>query len=253
MKFRLILILATAFLVSCSSTKEVERNLSSNNKENGITKEFYEDGGVKYEWRYENNELNGITKEFYEAGKYAEWEYKNDTLIGGKSYFKSGKVAQIHTFENGLRVGESFRYYETGEKETIWEFNNDTLLTGIGYYITGEKKFDYNYIDGITSGISVEYFKTGEKKIEWKYLDGQLNGISKESYKDGTYSEWVYEKDLLIEGRSYYKSGKLSLEYTFKNGLKEGKTIRYYESGKKATVWKYKNDILGSDKRNKTK
>jgi antitoxin component YwqK of YwqJK toxin-antitoxin module len=82
MKFRLIFILTTIFL-SCSSTKEIKRNESSKSELNGITKEFYESGEIKYKWNYKNNLLNGITKEFRENGKLkVEWKYENNLLNG---------------------------------------------------------------------------------------------------------------------------------------------------------------------------
>ncbi|WP_053978579.1 toxin-antitoxin system YwqK family antitoxin [Mangrovimonas xylaniphaga] len=182
----ILYILPLAIFISCSSSKKITDQTASQGQLNGITKEFYEDGGLKVEWKYKNNQLNGISKEYHKDGTYSEWNYQNDQLIEGKSYFKSGKLLQEYTFIEGKRNGPAIRYYETGEKETIWEFKNDILISGIAYYATGEKKADFKYDkNGIPEGISTEYYKNGKKKIEWNYKNGELNGESIEYFENG--------------------------------------------------------------------
>jgi antitoxin component YwqK of YwqJK toxin-antitoxin module len=180
----LYIIFLTAF-TSCSTTKEVTDKTTHTDQLNGITKEFYEDGELKVEWKYIDNKLNGISKEYHKDGTYSEWNYQNGQLIEGKSYFKSGKILQEYTFKKGKRDGTAIRYYETGEKETVWEFKNDVLISGIAYYPTGEKLSDFKYKNGIPEGISTEYYKNGKKKIEWSYKDGKLSGESIEYFENG--------------------------------------------------------------------
>ena len=50
MNLRIIIILLFATFFSCSSTKEVKENATSESKLNGITKEFYENGDLKVDW-----------------------------------------------------------------------------------------------------------------------------------------------------------------------------------------------------------
>ncbi len=185
MRNQILSILFLTIFISCSSTKETTQKTNSKDQLNGITKEFYEDGGLKIEWKYKNNQLNGISKEYHKDGTYSEWDYENDELIEGKSYFKSGKILQEYNFKKGKRDGTAIRYYETGEKETVWEFKNDILISGIAYYSTGEKRTDFKYKDGIPEGISTEYYKNGKKKIEWNYKNGKLSGESIEYFENG--------------------------------------------------------------------
>jgi antitoxin component YwqK of YwqJK toxin-antitoxin module len=88
MNLRILIILSFTIFFSCSSTKEIKENNSSENKLNGITKEFYENGDLKIEWNYKDNLLNGISKEYHKDGTYSEWNYENGQLNQGKSYYK---------------------------------------------------------------------------------------------------------------------------------------------------------------------
>ena len=149
MNSRILFIVLFTIFTSCSTTKGIEENNTSNIKLNGITKEFYENGDLKFEWNYENNQLNGITKEYHEDGTYSEW------------------------------------YFKTGKKAIMWEYENDIIISGTGYYPTGEKSVDIGYKNGIQEGITTEYYKTGEKIFEWRFKNGQLKGETIEYDKNG--------------------------------------------------------------------
>ena len=48
-----------------------------------ISKEFSEDGTLKFEYNYQNGKKNGITKEYYKNGKIkVKWNFKDDILNG---------------------------------------------------------------------------------------------------------------------------------------------------------------------------
>ena len=49
MNLRILLMLLFIIIFSCSTTKGIKENSTSNNKRNGITKEFYENGDLKFE------------------------------------------------------------------------------------------------------------------------------------------------------------------------------------------------------------
>lgn len=52
MNFRILLLLSFTIFFSCSTTTGIKANKTSNNQLNGITKEFYENGDIKFEWNY---------------------------------------------------------------------------------------------------------------------------------------------------------------------------------------------------------
>jgi antitoxin component YwqK of YwqJK toxin-antitoxin module len=74
--------------------------------------------------------------------------------------------------------------------------------------------------------------------------ENSQNRISKEYHEDGTYSEWKYVNGQLVDGKSYFKSGVVLEDYSFKNGKRDGISNRYYESGEKEIIWEFRDDIV---------
>ena len=68
MKLRTLFALSFLIFFSCSSTKNIKENKTSESKLNGITKEFYPNGDLKVEWNYKKGKLHGKTIEYFENG-----------------------------------------------------------------------------------------------------------------------------------------------------------------------------------------
>jgi len=106
-----------------------------NERKNGYGKEYYDNGGIKFEGIYINGtkwngtgytdknesafELidgNGLVKEYYDNGKLQfEGEYLKGEKHGqGKEYYKNGKLKFEGEYLNGEKNGKGKGYYENG-------------------------------------------------------------------------------------------------------------------------------------------
>jgi len=72
-------------------------------KQDGITREFYDNGKLKSEWVYKNGEIQSTSKGYYETGelKY-EYSFVNGVQEGiTKEYDKNGKLIREWVYKNG--------------------------------------------------------------------------------------------------------------------------------------------------------
>jgi len=70
--------------------------------------------------------------------------------------------------------------------------------------------------------------------------------VEKNYYLDGNLESEMTYRGKKLDGKSvwYYQHGKKCLEIAYKNGLKDGEMIRLFRNGKVESVENYKNDIL---------
>lgn len=106
-----------------------------NGKINGISKEYYKGGKLKYEIPYTNNKINGVMKGYWEtsalAGKYP---YTNDEKNGVvKGYYENGRLAGETPFTNGKENGVEKRYDENGKIESETTYTNGVVDTTKNY------------------------------------------------------------------------------------------------------------------------
>jgi len=159
-----------------------------------------------------------IVKESKPNGRTAEWTYRDDKLVGGKIFFQSGKLEQLFNYVNGVREGESYKYYETGE-----------LLNR------------FRYKNGIQDGITLEYDRSGAVVKEWNFVNGKRNGKTKEYRANGSTAEWIYLSDELVSGIIYYPNGKQEELINYTNGVRDGESFQYYETGELKAKWTWVN------------
>ena len=115
------------------------------------------------------------------------------------TFNEKGVVSQVSSFVNGLESGARMEFSNTGQME---------------------KKTTYiaNVLDG-----SFGEYKFGKPIKEAEYKDGQLNGPYKEYFKNkGALQKLVEFKNGKQDGKMQYydEEGKVTLEYTYKNGEK---------------------------------
>ena len=188
--------------------------------ENGKTKEFYQNGKLKFEGEYKNGiKWNGIGYDikgnisfeiingkgifkFYDGnGKVLiEGDYANGKLNGnGKEYYQDGKVMFEGEYQNGLKKGKGKEYYSIGKLYFEGEYLYDKRWNGKGYDINGKVEFeikngkgnvviyDYEgnvykgeYLYGEKNGKGKEYNISGHLIFEGEYLNGKRSGKGKE-------------------------------------------------------------------------
>lgn len=138
--------------------------------------------------------------------------YKGEYI--GKCYFKNGVKEGLETFKS--TSGElNVRQYKNG------------VLDGACYSIIDDKfiKSFTQYKNGKHHGVDIAYWIT-ENGISIHYSDMYING----KIIDGKY--YIYNPD-----------GTIFIEQNYKNGLKQGVQIRYY-NGRTVEKQKYRNGTL---------
>ena len=155
-----------------------------NRKRNGLGKEYYPNGNIKFVGEFSNNnKIKGI-----------EYDYEENILL---KFEKDGKGKE---------------YYFNGKTKFEGEFKNGNKWNGIGFNINGKKEFELKNGEG---KIKEYNYKGNEIEFEGEYVKGKRwNGKGKEySY----YSQLSFEGEYIKGKRSgiikeYYYNGKLKFE-----------------------------------------
>lgn len=166
-----------------------------------VTKEYFKDGGIKYEFHYKNGVLDGETKEFNKAKKLTIWTYKSDTLTEGKSTYPNGRTEALYKYEKGVREGKSYGYFESGKTKVTWNYVKG-ILNGVTteYFEDGIISKELLYDNGYLNGITKQYDRSGKLKYEWNYKNDKLDGVSKEYYPNGKLKERSIYLDNKLKG-----------------------------------------------------
>ena len=185
-------------------------------KRDGLEKSFYESGKPKYEISYRDDLQDGKEIYWYETGeKQTEGSYIAGT---GKTinYYRSGAVNFERSFKDGKRDGLEKAFYESGKPEYEISYRED-LMDGkeIYWYETGEKQAEGSYIAG--TGKTINYYRSGAVNFERPYKDGKRDGLEK----------------------AFYESGKPLYEISYREDLKGGREIYWYETGEKQAEGNY--------------
>lgn len=191
------------------------------NKEYFYAKGWSADGNITRD--------DSVTKVNDITYKYYNWFYDS----GMKRF--SGKST------NNKRQDQWIWLNEKGDTTAIALYKNDTMLNPKtmkpfnGVFKAGSPEDDgaivnATYVNGIKNGIAEHYWKN---EINSDY---HLSGTG--SYKNG-----------LKEGLwTYYNSDRIkNLEWSYKEGNRDGKSTVFYESGKTHRIMYYKNDKLNGE------
>ena len=206
----------------------------ANGLKQGNWKEFYTNGNVSKETKYENDKKNGYYKEYNEKGEVTKTiKYINDIEITDApelvkldvnyDYYDDGRPKKIFTTKNGVKEGVERDYSDSGTviaskifKEGKLQGDGIVDLTGKKqghwkeFYDEGPLKAEGSYIDGIKVGDWTYYHANGAIEQKGKY--------TKKGIQDGLW-KW------------YYDNKQVRREETFIKGKEEGDFIEYAEDG----------------------
>jgi len=91
-------------------------------KKDGVSKQYYENGQLKYEIEYANSKINGYVKGYYETGVLKREDYyKNDSLTSGSCYSVAGKDTIHYPY---FKMPE----YKNGGIEGFREFVSNNII-----------------------------------------------------------------------------------------------------------------------------
>ena len=98
-----------------------------------IEKEYYDNGKLKYEIQKFNNKIDGYTKYWNEDGYILnEVNYSNGLLHGEwKEYHLSGNLKYSITYQYGLKDGYELWYYDNGIKQSEVLYKQDIIIADI--------------------------------------------------------------------------------------------------------------------------
>ena len=183
-----------------------------------VKKDYWENGNLKSELRYENDKLNGLCTWYLMNGKpQMEVTYKDNKM--------DGMLRRWH--ENGNLMEES--WYKDGAQDSVSRIYS---LKGI---LVGET----HYVDGVLNGEVKRWYETGQVFQEGQYVDGMMDGNWMVFYSDGSLaSKADFDKGTGVQV-GYANSGYKCLVTNFFENKKHGKEIYYNPDGRVTRIAVY--------------
>lgn len=224
---------------------------------NGPRKSFYKSGELNVEYSEKDGKGEGAFVAYHQKGKVRikgslknddfEGEYLNFYSDGSKrevSYYKNGKLDSnyIEYYQNGKIASEG--KYKNGEKTGAWKYY---YLSGVLYnvenWLNSEQEGEDIFYD--TTGVVFEktYFSKGKlQKLEWYNAKGELEKTFKPEGKKFYVERRNKFRVLSSSGnitdgerdgvwKSYYYTGAVKVETTYKKNKMEGLEKSFYSDG----------------------
>lgn len=195
--------------------------LDNQGREQGVWKEFFEDGKVKSEGSYKDGKREGRWSFFHnnsqteQVGEYVKGKPSGEW----KKFFIDGKLQRNEFYENGKENGIMTEYsqdsviiaqgnYVDGKKDGLWKFNN------------GEYRGEGKFAEDKEEGNWKQFNANGKLAFEGDFVEGQENGEHKYFYEDGKPKETRLYRLGIREGvwRKYDAAGMPVIEITYSNG-----------------------------------
>jgi uncharacterized protein len=232
-----------------------------NDKKEGLSKDFYENGKIKEEAAYKNNSKNGLAKEYNEDGLIITLNtYKNGVLIDRQKinrkdsnglkqgiwieYFADGKAKKETNYRDDILEGSYKEYDENGGIKLHLEYKNGLLTESkdtLAFEITPKEVYD-----SLGNIIFSGYYKNDIPVGIHRKFDHQGNVINAYIYNNSgiKIGEGIITREGKKEGpwKNYFQNGTISSIGNYKNNLRTGSWKFYYDEGKIEQEGKYKND-----------
>ncbi|MBK7668112.1 MAG: hypothetical protein IPJ32_12710 [Sphingobacteriaceae bacterium] len=246
--------------------------LDSEGKKQGAWKEFYDDGKVKKESRFNDDVLDGYVKEYdtkesltkinkYSLGK----EIKNAPELAVveifKQYYDDGTLKYEGPYADGYAVGTHYHYRQKFQCDSLLFRRDDSTEVWIRKWIcrnvpVPDSAITYNEgiviergpVDSIRqkTGIWTEYHNTGEFRAKGLCAGGNRIGEWIFYYPNGKVEQkGLYDKKGRPKGvwKWYYENEALMREESYVNGKREGPMTDYGEDGKILTKGEYFDNL----------
>lgn len=230
----------------------------------GVRREYSPEGAVEKSYIFKNGimigegivtekgERDGFWKEYYNDGKLrAEGKYNKDVREGAwKFYLENGETEQEGNYVKGKPEGDWRWYYPGGEllrEESYYNGLQDGMMTE--YDEAGKVITKGEYIEGKENG--PWYYRLGDSETEGTYADGMRNGLWKvydlpngmEEQKVLRFEGQYIEDNPQGEHTYYWDNGNKKEEGDYSTGRKEGEWVYYNYDGTPYIVVSYKNGV----------
>lgn len=135
---------------------------------------------------------------------------------------------------NGFKQGKWSKKYKNGKIAYIANFKNDHLIGPYQrFYTNGKLRIEVVY-DEKESGFAKLYYDNGVVGAEGQYINKNVkHGVWKYYGVDGRLATTVTYKNGVLDGKEikYWRNGKMLEQKTWLNGKMTGVWYRYYENG----------------------
>jgi antitoxin component YwqK of YwqJK toxin-antitoxin module len=198
--------------------------INDGDQQEGDWKEFYENGDLKDEGKYENGIKVGDWKYLFhdgkkfETGKYDKKGKQTGTWLW---YFEDGNLRRSSSFSRGQEDGDFAEYNDSGKIITRGEYA-DGLKEGKWVYQLGNFKSVGKYSGDLEDSTWTEYYNdNGKVRFTGKYSQGRPDGVHMWYYPDGkTELEGHYNLGLMEDRWKYYsEDGSLFLTITYRDDV----------------------------------
>ena len=239
----------------------------SENKKQGIWKDFYDNQELKKEQKFNDDSLDGYVKEYDKKGNLLSTKKFNN----GKQILNAPEIANVEVYRElfydntlkyegvyseGVAIGTHYKYKQKYQCDSSLILKDDSTTTSNTEPIYINKLVCRNvpvpdsaieYFDGtvvargavdsIRNRIRIwsEFHNTGEFKGKGIYKEGNRTGDWEFYYASGKLEQkGKYDKKGRMQGswKWYYESGKLWREENYVNGKRDGQLTDYTENGK---------------------
>lgn len=196
-KWSLIFAVLLAGMMSCTDADSVK-------------KDYWENGNLKSELRYQDGMLNGL----------CTW------------YMMNGKPQMEVTYQDNKMNGLMRRWYENGNiMEEMWYKNGVQDSVSRTYSINGVLASEEYYVDGQLNGEYMRWYDNGQVFQEGRYTDGMMDGSWLIFYGDGNLAAKAdFNKGTGVQ-TSYDHSGYKCLVTNYVDNQKHGKETYFNPDG----------------------
>jgi antitoxin component YwqK of YwqJK toxin-antitoxin module len=176
---------------------------------------------------FENGKRQGTDTSYYKSGCLQSIQSYQIGLENGPTYIyfdSTNKIQYEIWYQAGQLHGPSIQYSKTALADTLmYKHYKNGKLDGPqrSYLPNGKIRKISNYKDGLAEGVQITYNQAGQKESELFFKAGKKNGT------------WNY----------YFDSGKTARTETWKEGKKNGVFVSYNELGKVLSSEKYAADL----------
>ena len=238
------------FLVS----RERINKLDNKGLKQGEWKEFYLNGGIKFEKTFKDDLMHGYYKEYDNRGKLVlTMLYENGSIVKSRvedepdieivnKYDQEGKLIYSGPYRNKVPVGIHREYGKDSKVNNAFIYNDNGLMLSEGIVD----------VAGNRNGKWKDFFSNGKVQDEGQFSDNRRSGL----WKFYNISEKVEQTGYYNNGRAdglwkwYYDNGALLREEEYFQGQRDGSCTEYsvtgeiiaqgqYSDGEKNGEWKY--------------
>ena len=191
---------------------------------NGKYTEYYKNGKIKIQGNYKEGRRNGEFKTFLKNSKsagsviYKDGKIIKSTLI--KSMKDNASFSPISYVNYDLDTSYSIGKVDFPNKllKTYYMYNKKGVLNGdsIKYYEEGNIQSIVPYKNNLVEGLIIRYYENGNIKEEVNYKNDKMNGEAKSYDENGKLNgRTIFKDDIKLE-EEVHKENEI-LKNTFKN------------------------------------